>query len=229
MISKKHALITQADGHIIVSDLGSKNGISTPYYQSPHHYVKAPRIEVYVGDRFSLAGVRVLALDEPTARLTRPLAAFCGPERDDELELGLEAVAVGHVLLLHGSQIDRLLDLARQLHDSSMRQLFPFTQVHRAPDDDRDIDELCTAAECGTVFLDMSTPYVLPPRLVRNLFGAHFHLGTIVATTAPTPEEIVACFGQVRRRDVRPGLRICSLGFPGTTWSPGFLLPCEKD
>lgn len=151
-ISGLHALLTRDEHSLKVTDQGSKNGMGYAHGWSPGGYVRSTSLLVNTGDRFALGSVGLLALDAQTHQLVQPLAAYCGPGAHDEVDDALETVIRGHMLIACGSRADELHELARMLHDHSVRRDFPFTKVDAIPGSDEAIDELCTRAGCGTIF-----------------------------------------------------------------------------
>jgi hypothetical protein len=215
-ISGLHALLTRDDHSLKVTDQGSKNGIGYAHGWSPGGYVRSTSLLVNTGDRFALGGVGLLALDAQTHQIVQPLAAYCGPGAHDEVDDALEAVIRGHMLIVCGSRADELHELSRMLHDHSVRRDFPFTKLDAIPDSDEAIDELCTRAGCGTIFLDLTKPFPVPLRFARNLFSQHFHLWTIVV--APTLDQAVTCLGNACNEPRLVGFHICELGFSRHQW-----------
>lgn len=215
-ISGLHALLTRDEHSLKVTDQGSKNGMGYAHGWSPGGYVRSTSLLVNTGDRFALGSVGLLALDAQTHQLVQPLAAYCGPGAHDEVDDALETVIRGHMLIACGSRADELHELARMLHDHSVRRDFPFTKVDAIPGSDEAIDELCTRAGCGTIFLDLTKPFPVPLRFARNLFSQHFHLWTIVV--APTIDQVGTCLGGARHEPRPAGFHICELGFSRRQW-----------
>jgi NAD(P)-dependent dehydrogenase (short-subunit alcohol dehydrogenase family) len=174
----------------------------------------AERLRGTVGDCFTIRGQSALALDEPTHQLIQPLTAYCGIGAHDDVDSALEAILRRRPIILRGSRSADVVELARTIHEHSIRQGFPFTQVNIVPTDDAAIEALCTEAGCGTVFLDLTQPTQpseLPATFVRHLFSEHYHLGTLAVVSAA--EDIRRCFG--------PGMDFfpfCTLGFRRTNW-----------
>ena len=172
---------------------------------------RAERLPGMVGDRLTVKGMMVLALDEPTHQLIQPLTAYCGIGAHVDVDSALAAILWRRPIILHGSHKDDVLALARMIHEHSIRKGFPFTQVDTAPRSDATIEALCTAAGCGTVFLDLTRPVELHRSFVRHLFSDHFHLWTIAV--ARGSDEALRCFG--------PGMEfvpVCTLGFRRVGW-----------
>jgi hypothetical protein len=166
----------------------------------------AERIEAVAGDCFTFQGMSVLALDEPTHQLVSALTAFCGGDSPDDVDSALVAILWKRPIILHGKRSDDVIELARTIHEHSIRKGFPFTQVERVPKSNPAVEALCTKAGCGTIFLDLTKPIVLPSRFVRHLFSDHFHLWTIAV--ARVAKDARRCFG--------PGAEyfpLCELGF----------------
>jgi len=211
-ISSSHALVTRKGDDLEVIDRGSRNGIGSCTRSAwPGDYVRADRAYVHVGDRLALGGVRLLALDEATHQLAAPLTAYCGPGSHDEVDRALAAVTWGHMMVLCASRGDDVVELARTLHDGSVRNEYPFTRIGKLPRSDAAIEELCTRAGCGTIFLDLTRRFALSESFVRNVMGTHFHLWTIVA--ARTTDEVFRRLGTAWYR--RPlEFDWCCLGFP---------------
>jgi len=158
-------------------------------------------------------GMTVLALDEPTYQLVDPLTVYCGLGAHEDVDSALAAILWRRPIILRGSRTEEVFELARAIHEHSIRKGFPFTQVNTVPVNDAAIEALCTEAGCGTIFLDLTKPVELPRTFVRNLFSDHFHLWTIAV--APAVEEACRCFGP--RTDFIP---FCTLGFRRTSWHP---------
>jgi len=222
-ISSVHALLTRRSNALEVTDLGSKNGIAyrAPFLShAPQTYVRCKRGEriiVNVGDRFALSSAPLLALDAQTHKLVQPLTAYCGAGAHTDVDMALESIVRGDMLILHGSHRDDVLELARTLHTHSIRQGFPFTPVNAVPESEAAIEELCTQAGCGTILLDLTEPFKIPPTFARNLFQDHFHLWTIVVTRVVA--DAMRCFGGAWCAPKRQDFSVCELGFPRTEWN----------
>lgn len=220
-ISNVHALLTRRSNALEITDLGSKNGISYPapfLSQATQAYVRCKHGEpllVHAGDRFALGSVELLALDEQTHRLVKPLTAYCGAGAHKDVDRALESILRSDMMILHGSRSDDVRELARTLHAHSIRQGFPFTAVSTVPESGAAIEELCTRAGCGTVFLDLTQPFQIPLGFARNLFMDHFHLWTIAVMRAETDSQ---CFGEAWNEPKRRGFGVCVLRFPPTGW-----------
>jgi hypothetical protein len=176
-------------------------------YEIPVDAARAKHLPHIGGDRFTFHGMTLLALDEPTRQLIQPLTAYCGAH--DEVDSALVAVLWKRPIILHGSRSEDVLELARTIHEHSIRKGFPFTQVDTVPKSDAAIEALCTQAGCGTILLDLTKPLKLPRTFIRHLFSDYFHLWTIMVT--PVGENVRRCFG--------PGMDfvpICKLGFSRT-------------
>jgi hypothetical protein len=170
----------------------------------------AERFRGNVGDRFMVKGMTVLALDEPTHQLVQPLTVYCGIGAHKDVDSALAAILWKRPIIMSGSRSKDVLELARAIHEHSIRRGFPFLQVNTVPTNDAAIEALCRDAGCGTLFLDLTKRVELPRTLVRNLFSDHFHLWTIAV--APAAEEACRCFG--------PGtdfIPFCTLGFRRTS------------
>jgi hypothetical protein len=174
---------------------------------------RAEHFQGNAGDRFMVKGMTVLALDEPTYQLVDPLTVYCGLGAHEDVDSALAAILWRRPIILRGSRTEEVFELARAIHEHSIRKGFPFTQVNTVPVNDAAIEALCTEAGCGTIFLDLTKPVELPRTFVRNLFSDHFHLWTIAV--APAAEEACRCFGP--RTDFIP---FCTLGFRRTSWHP---------
>jgi hypothetical protein len=160
-----------------------------------------------VGDRLTVEGMTALALDEPTHQLVQPLTAYCGIGAHDDVDSALAAILWRHPIVLHGSRSEDVIELARTIHEHSIRKGFPFRQVNAVPTSDAAIEALCTEAGCGTIFLDLTKPRELPRTFIRHLFSDHFHLWTIAVASAV--EHARRCLG--------PGmdfLPFSMIGFP---------------
>jgi len=171
---------------------------------------RAERLRGTVGDRFTVKGEPALALDEPTHQLVQPLTAYLGIGAHHDVDSALAAILWRRPIILHGSRSEDVVELARTIHEHSIRKGFPFTQVNTVPTNDAAIEALCTEAGCGTIFLDLTQPYELPETFVRHLFSDHFHLWTLAV--APAAEDVRRCFG--------PGMDFfpfCTLGFRRTS------------
>jgi hypothetical protein len=218
-IARVHALLTRSYDALEVTDLGSKTGIASPapfLSRSPDPYVRCEKLLVHVGGRFALGGVPLLALDEPTHQLVEPLTAYCGAGAHYAVDGALESIVRSDMIILHGSRSDDVLELARTLHDHSIRKSFPFTPINAVPESEAAIEELCTHAGCGTIFLDLTRPFALPPSFARHLFMDHFHLWTIVV--ARVAADALRCFGSAWSEPKRRNFSVCELGFPRTRW-----------
>ncbi len=166
-------------------------------------------------------GMTVLALDEPTHQLVQPLTVYCGTGADKDVDSALAAILWKRPIILHGSSSEDVLELARTIHEHSIRQGFPFLRVKTVPTNEAAIEALCTEGGCGTIFLDLTKPVELPRTFVRNLFSDHFHLWTIAV--APVAEDACRCFGL--GTDFIP---FCTLGFVGRARTPRCKRPCSS-
>jgi hypothetical protein len=180
--------------------------------------VEAKRADVLmVGERFTYKGQAVLAIDEPTRQLIEPLTAFGGLGAHADVDEVLMAVlwSPRRPILLHGARVEDVLELARTIHEHTIRKGFPFTLVTAVPTSAAEIEELCTRGGCGTLVFDFTAPVELPQTLVDYLFPErdrdHYHLATIVV--ASTVENARRCFGA--GLGFSPG---CALGFRRVPW-----------
>jgi len=172
-----------------------------------------------VGQRFLYKGQAVLALDELTRQLIEPLTDFCGLGAHGDVDAVLMAVLwlPKRPILLHGARSADVLELARTIHEHTIRKGFPFTPVTAVPTSDAAIEELCTRGGCGTLFFDFTAPVDMPPTLMRHLFpgrdGDHYHLATIAV--AWTFEAGCRCFGIGGGIGYFP---LCGVGFRRAPW-----------
>lgn len=211
-ISRVHAMLSRPrEGVLEVTDQGSRNGIGFADRWS-RCYVRCEVLGLNIGDRFKLGSVPLLALDDQTHKLAKPLTEHFGPGAHEEVDHALEAIANSHMLNFYGQRGDQVVELARTLHEHSMRKDYPFTQVNAVPETEAAITELCTQAGCGTIFLDLTKPFHVPPQFARNLVSDYFHLWPITVTSAP--DEIYTRFRGVFSGATRAGFALCSLGFP---------------
>lgn len=172
---------------------------------------RAERLGRIAGERVTVRGEPAIALDEPTRQLIEPLTAYCGLGALGDVDAALEAVLWRHPIILRGARAEDVVELARAIHEHSIRKGFPFLQVSSVPTTDAAIEALCTQAGCGTIFLDLTQPVELPEPFLRNLFSDHFHLWTLAV--ASSVEDARRCFG--------PGMSffpLCMLGFRRTNW-----------
>ena len=226
-VSRSHALLTRCEHGLEVTDLKSKHGsgiavASTSSYDGDY-YLEA-RFFVRPGDRIRFGNVRLLALDAATTLLLPKLTTFCGPR--DDVNRALTAALWNHMIVLCASKGDDVLDLARLLHAQSIRKDFPFTRVDSVPESDTAVDELCTRAGCGTVFLDLTRQFSVPARFVQHLLSDYYHLQTIVA--ASSASEVFERLGDMWEFPRRHSFEVCSLGFPQVArlaWSPASFSP----
>jgi len=180
-------------------------------YEIPVDAGLSQHLSRIVGDMFTVEDLTVLALDEQTRQLIPPLTAYCGIGAHDDVDAALLAVVWKRPIVLHGSGCEDVVEIARTIHEHSIRKGFPLTQVTTVPTSDAEIEALCTKAGCGTILLDLSNPVELPRTFIRHLFSDHYHLWTIMVT--PVAENVRQCFG--------PGMdlvRLCELGFSRTVW-----------
>jgi hypothetical protein len=177
---------------------------------------RAERLPGTVGDRLTLKGRMVLALDEPTRQLIQPLTAYCGIGAHEDVDSALAAILWKRPIILRGSCSEEVLELARTIHAHSIRKDFPFTQVDTVPTSEIAIEALCTEAGCGTIFLDLTKPLELPLTFLRHIFSEHFHLWMIAV--AQDVEDLRRCFGP--RADFIP---FCTLGFRRVAWHDAML------
>ena len=172
---------------------------------------RAERLGRSPGERLTVRGELALALDEPTRQLVEPLTAYCGLGALGDVDAALEAVLWRRPIILHGARADDVVELARTIHEHSIRKGFPFIQVTSVPVTDAAIEALCAQAGCGTIFLDLTKPVELSETFLRRLFSDHFHLWTLAV--ACTVEDARRCFG--------PGMEfapLCMVGFRRTSW-----------
>ena len=179
--------------------------------------VEAKRADVMmVGERLTYKGQAVLAIDEPTRQLIEPLTAFGGLGAHADVDEVLMAVLwlPRRPILLHGARVEDVLELARTIHEHTIRKGFPFTPVTAVPTSTAEIEELCTRGGCGTLVFDFTAPVELPQTLVGYLFPErdreHYHLATIAASTV---EDARRCFGAGLGFSPR-----CALGFRKVPW-----------
>jgi hypothetical protein len=214
-ISGLHAQLTRTGNALVVKDLGSKNGIAgARMWLSPgsQDYARCESLLVNAGDRFALGSVGLLALDEQTHLLVQPLTAYCGSGAHAHVDHALESILRGYTIVLCDSPEHDAVELARVLHAHTIRKGYPFTNINAVPESESAIEALCTQAGCGTILLDLRTPFAIPPLFTRHLFSAHFHLWTIVL--ARTLEDVSTCLAESWF-----GLgRCCYLGFPRKGW-----------
>jgi len=211
-ISRVHASLTRPQSMLEVTDHGSRNGIGYAQRGS-RGYVRCKSLGVNVGDRFKLGSVCMLALDERTHQLAKPLAEYFGPGAHEEVDRALEAIANSHMLNFYGQRAEQVVELARTLHEHSMRKDYPFTRVDAVPKTEAGITELCTRAGCGTMFLDLTKPFRVPSQFAQNLVSDYFHLWPITVTSAH--DEIYKRFRGAFSGGTRPGFALCMLGFAG--------------
>jgi len=172
---------------------------------------RAERLGRIAGERLTVRGEPALALDEPTRQLVEPLTAYCGLGALGDVDAALEAVLWRRPIILHGERAEDVIELARTIHEHSIRKDFPFTEVSSVPTTDAAIEALCTQAGCGTIFLDLTQPIELSEPFLRRLFSDHFHLWTLAV--ASSVEDARRAFG--------PGMTfypLCMLGFRRTSW-----------
>ena len=172
---------------------------------------RAERLGRIAGECLTVRGELALALDEPTRQLVDPLTEYCGLGALGDVDAALEAVLWRRPIILRGSRAGDVVDLARTIHEHSIRKGFPFTEVSTVPTTDTAIEALCTKAGCGTIFLDLTQPVELPRTFLRHLFSDHFHLWTLAV--ARIVDDARRCFG--------PGMEfapLCMLGFRQTSW-----------
>jgi len=81
-------------------------------------------------------GMTVLALDERTHQLVQPLTVYCGIGAHNDVDSALAAILWRRPIILHGSRSEDVLELARTIHDHSIRKGFPFLQVNTVPTND---------------------------------------------------------------------------------------------
>ena len=112
----------------------------------------------------------------------------------------------------YGQHGDQVIELARTLHEYSMRKDYPFTRIDAVPETEAAVTELCTRAGCGTIFLDFTSPLRLPLPFAQNLLSEHFHLRTIAVS--PRPDELYSRFRGAFSKGTRSGFDMCELGFP---------------
>jgi hypothetical protein len=217
-VSRRHAIITRSGSDLVVTDLGSKNGISQRHHRCTSR-VRCDSIRVRAGDRFSLGSVDLLALDDVTQSIIKLLERFFGPRGVDEVDHALDAILCGHVMVVHGES-EGLLCLARMLHAHSSRRGHSFTHITRAPESDEAIAQLCASAACGVVYLDVTRPFAISPRLASELLSRERSIWTIVGTTAGIPDDILLTFGRASEQAQCDSLAICPLGFPPREQTP---------
>lgn len=144
-VSGLHATVGRlADGRVVIADQQSKNGISASE--------RAPRVaafEVAVGQRFLVADVALLAVDESLQQLRRPVAWTFGMT-PGVVDAALEVIAREQPLALIGPPGTDALMLARHIHAAGAhRQHFclELTQAGAVPSIDHAIG--------GTVIIDL--------------------------------------------------------------------------
>ena len=208
-ISRVHAFATQTPNGLLLSDLGSRNGLASADPWDRGAYRRCGRTVVHVGGRFALGDVELLALDAATEQLTAPFMAYCGDECED-VDRALEGAARGHTMLLDGARDADLSALARVMHDHSVRRDFPFTVVETVPSSPEGVERLCAAAGSGTIYLDLRGRQSVPEQLARYLFAPDCHLRAVLV--AQSPQEVIERFGAAFQD--RPRTRqVCAVGF----------------
>ena len=209
-ISRLHALATQVPRGLLLSDLGSKNGLHSgdPWDRGEYH--SCQRTLVHVGGRFALGDVELLALDAATEQLTALFTSYCGDGEWEDVDRALEGAARGHMLVLDGARDGDLSTLARAIHGHSVRRDSPFMVIETIPSSPEGIERLCAAAGRGTIYLDLRARQAMPAQLARYLFAPDCHVRAILV--AQSPEEVVERFGPAIVD--RPGARqVCTVGF----------------
>jgi len=207
-VSGVHALIRRIEGDgIEVADLGSKNGVWDGYSSAP-----SQRLTLYASHSFGLGGVGLLALDERTHRLVKPLTEYGGVHQD--VDQALQAVMLGNPLFLCGSRADDVLGLARMLHADSVRRGYPFVKLDELPVSDVAIRRLCARAVYGTVFVDLTKPQQISYKLAEILLSPCYdRFWTIMVM--PHCDMALECFGGTAELAIHSA---CKLGFPRVGW-----------
>jgi len=209
-ISRVHALATQKPNGLFLSDMGSRNGLSSADPWDRGAYRRCMHTLVHVGGRFALGDVELLALDAATEQLTAPFMAYCGDDECEDVDRALEGAARGHIVVLDGARDADLSALARAMHDHSVRRDFPFTVVETIPSSPEGVERLCAAAGSGTIYLDLRGRQAVPKQLARYLFAPDCHLRPILV--AQSPQEVIERFGTAF--EDRPRERqVCTVGF----------------
>jgi len=212
-VSMVHARVTRTRyGGLEITDEGSKNGLGAPMHRlNWTDYQRVDRVLVDHGDRFALGAVRLLALDEPTAQLAKPLTAYAGPGAHAEVDRVIAAASWGDLVILRGTHADEVDSVARTLHHHSNRKDQPFLRVDRLPKSEAQCEELRTRTGSGTVFLDLTRSRRVPRRLLDYLWDRYFWTIAVAASE----DELDACLGNAWL-DRPLDFECCTLGFPRT-------------
>lgn len=191
------------------------NGIGYAHSFHGDGYVACPQFLVAAGDRFALGDTQLLALDELTRQLIKPLTAYFGANAGDTIDRALIGVMRGETVVIHGDSNETSRDLVRALHRHSARRYHPLKRCTGPTASDHRTDEFCIEAAHGTMYFDMQRPFTIPLRLARHVFSTHFDLWPIVVTPAAKPRDAVQCFGRALWEPKRQSLEtFCFLGFP---------------
>jgi len=215
-VSRRHALIRRIPDGLEIIDCDSRNGVGVPKIGLTRTYPRSDHVVATVGSRFVLGSVQLLALDDLTHRLVPCLATHLGRDAEDDIDRALEAVTCSRMLVLRSARTDQYRDLCRTLHAHSIRRSHPFTRIAK-PASDKACDEVCARAAWGTLFVDMSRPFLLPLELARNLLSQRFHLWTVIVTPE-SAEQVLSRFGAALVEPKPRDFGISMVGFSGPYW-----------
>jgi len=182
-ISRSHALVSPLPGSaLLVKDCGSVNGVFQRFHARGRDFFRTDELITHVGHEFLLGSVWLMPLDHEHRQLASELAPFFRRDGAAAIDTALAAASWFDVLVLKTNDTEAARSFARILHERTARRRYDFTEPSRYPDSDAAIDEVCTKAGCGTVFVDLTRDAHVPPRFARNLFDRHYHLWPVIAS-----------------------------------------------
>jgi|GEM_PF-1306356 len=183
-VSAQHALLVRVHSGLRIDDRGSKNGTFRSLGSA-----RLPSFQLEAGDRFWLADVPVLAVDDALEALRPQLAARLGLDRHDAVDAALVNIADGRPLALVGPAGLDAAALARAIHEAGAQRDNAFVTVTAAAPP---LDEV----RGGTIFVDLDRLRSLTAPQLRPWFDPANGVRVIVA--GATERRLRACLDTYR-------------------------------
>jgi hypothetical protein len=175
VISRRHAELYRDSFRLLVHDM-SRNGT----FFRDRKITKDVTIEA--GDTISLAGVKLLAIDEQLANLRTDLSMALGFAAHASVDDALATIAKGGHLLLAGPPGCDHRQLARKIHERSARRFHAFVELGADALSGPALAAALGEASLGTVVLDLHRPgRPLAVATVKELFNPDRHVRVIAA------------------------------------------------
>jgi hypothetical protein len=175
-VSDVHAFLQRKGNRIAVVDNESTNGIFI-------RDRREPSFEIAAGDSFRIADVRLVALDERLL-LLRPGLQWClGLDAHVAIDEALDAIAGDDPIALIGRPGCDQLELARVVHETSLRRGRSFVVVEPPLATEAERTAVLARAARGTAHVDLDALPTLRAPFVRELFGSTYQVRPIVVAS----------------------------------------------